>query len=294
MTVIGRFSFGKSRIEAFYLDPNELENGDTGTTLAGAAFFHELAPGRSFGLAAGQVINSQALWVQAPTGGAGAPNFIADGRDGLRFLTVWGSWAINDRFTVASDLAWEDNDVQNMKAWAGRVQASYSFPDMPFQPRLGYSYQTFSGDDPDTAQLERFDPLFYSGTPSAWASGGNASLVFLNTNVSAHQLSLAATISPRDFLTFRYFHVRANELFSPLQFGQGTRLDPGGSPTLISGVADSHLSDDLYLEYTRVLSPNIFLTGGATVSIPGEGIRELRGGERDVWPGAFVNIVARF
>jgi hypothetical protein len=59
-------------------------------------------------------------------------------------------------------------------------------------------------------------------------------------------------------------------------------------------VTDAHLSDDFYLEYTRVLAPNAFLTGGAGVSIPGEGIRELRGGERDLWSGAFVNLVIRF
>ncbi|CAM5587774.1 hypothetical protein ATER59S_05226 [Aquamicrobium terrae] len=294
MTAIGRLSLEKSRIEAFYLDPRELESGDTGTKLVGAALTHELAPGRSFGLAAGQVIESSALWVRAAPGGVGAPTYVPDGRDGLQFLTAWGNWTVDERLSLAVDVAYETNGRQNMAAWAGRVQVSYGFPDLPFQPRIGYSYQTFSGDDPDTARLERFDPLFYDGSPSAWGAGANASLVFLNTNVAAHQIWIATTITQRDYLTFRYFHVLANELLSPLQYGQGTRLDPGGSPTLISGVTDHHLSDDLYAEYTRVLSPNAFLTAGAGVSLAGAGIRELRGGERGVWPGAFANLVFRY
>ena len=194
---------------------------------------------------------------------------------------------------LAADVAFQTNDAQDMTAWAARVQASYAFPQSPFQPRIGYTYQTFSGDDPDPPELERFDPLFYDGSPAAWGSGANASLVFLNTNIAAHQLWAAATITPRDFVTVRYYHVTANELLSPLQFGQVTRLDPE-SLTVISGVTDSRLSDDIYVEYTRALTPTAYLTGGLGVSFPGEGIQQQRGGVRDVWTGGFVNLVVQF
>lgn len=292
MTAIGRYSLGRSRVEAFYLDPRELESGDTKTRIAGLALTHEVAAGRSFGLAAGRILESTAPWVQAAPDGVGAPSLIDSGRDGMQFLTAWANWAVDDRLNLAADIAFESNDAQDMDAWGGRVQASYAFPDALFAPRVGYSYQTFSGDDPATSELERFDPLFYDGSPSGWGSGANSSLVFLNSNVAAHQISVAATVSQRDFLTFRYFHVRAKELRSPLQYGQGTRLD--GDSSLLSGVTDPHLSDDLYVEYTRVLTPNAFLTAGASISFPGEGIQELRGGDADVWSGAFVNLALRF
>jgi len=45
-----------------------------------------------------------------------------------------------------------------MNAWAGRIQIGHSFEAMAWSPVLTYSYQTFSGDDPDTAALERFGP----------------------------------------------------------------------------------------------------------------------------------------
>ena len=293
MTGIGRLTFGATRADAFYLDPRELESGDTKTKIGGLSVTHEIATGRSFGVAVGEVLESEALWVQAPPGGAGVPEFIADGRNGLQFLTAWGSWSVDERLSFAADVALQSNDAQDMTASAARVQVSYAFPQSRFQPRIGYSYQTFSGDDPDTAELERFDPLFYDGSPAAWGSGANASLVFLNTNIAAHQLWASFTVTPRDFLTFRYYHVTANELLSPLQFGQVTRLDPD-SLTLISGVTDSHLSDDVYVEYTRVLTPAAYLTGGLGVSFPGDGTRQQRGGISDVWTGGFVNLVVQF
>jgi hypothetical protein len=173
------------------------------------------------------------------------------------------------------------------------VQVTYAMPEVRFQPLFGYSYQTFSGDDPDTSTLERFDPLFYDGSPAAWGSGSNASLAFLNSNIAAHQIWASASISSRDFVTARYYRVSANELLSPLQFGQVTRVSPD-SNALISGVTDSHLADDIYFEYTRVIRPTTFLTAGLGISYPGDGIQELRSGERDVWTGGYVNIVMRF
>ena len=293
-TAIARARFGSTRLEVFYLDANETESGDTGTRLAGAAVMHEVAAGRSFGAAAGRVLESEAPWIQAAPGGVGAPTFLPGGRDGLEFVTAWGTWALNERFTISADAAFQRNDDPDMQAWGGRLGVAYARPDLRFSPVFGYSVQTFSGDDPDTARLERFDPLFYDGSPAGWGSGANASLVFLNSNVTSHQVYASLTVSPRDFLTLRYFHVRANELNSPLQFGQTTRIDTGGSNAVVTGVTDAHLSDDLYVEYTRILSPTTFLTAGASVSYPGAGTRDQRGGRTDVWVGAFANIVWRF
>lgn len=292
LAAIGRITQGQAKFEAFYLDARELDSGDTKTTIAGLSTTYEFAQGRSMGLAFAVVPESEQLWIQAAPGGVGAPQFIPNGRDGLRFVTGWGTWAVDERLNLAADFAYQWNDLQNMSAWAGRVQATYSFPEARFQPRIGYTFQTFSGDDPATSDLERFDPLFYDGSPAAWGSGSNASLVFLNTNISAHQIWMSATLSPRDFFTMRYYHVRANELFSPLQFGQATRLITPSSLTVVTGVADSHLSDDLYFEYTRVVRDNAFLTAGVGISEPGKGMRAI--GAVDTWVGGYVNFVVKF
>jgi hypothetical protein len=294
ITALIGYSDPATSVQAFYLDPRELQSNDTDTTLAGLTATHSFSDAISLGAMGGVVLTSEAPWVQAAPDGIGAPEIILDGRDGMRFANIWGSWALSPQVTLSGDLAYETNDSPDMEAWGGRLMGTYSVPDLPFQPVFGYSVQRFSGDDPSTPELERFDPLFYDGSPAGWGSGANASLVFLNSNITAQQLFVSLTVSDRDFLTFRYFNIRANELLSPLQFGQGTRLVVNGTANLISGVTDAHLADDLYVEYTRIISPTTFLTAGASVSVPGDGIVDLRGGQEDIWTGGYVNIVMRF
>jgi hypothetical protein len=114
--------------------------------------------------------------------------------------------------------------------------------------------------------------------------------------VNAHSLAVRMKPSQRDTLTFRYAHVRANELRSPVQFGQASRVDTtgGASGNVITGVTDPHLADDFFLEYNRVLNRNVFLTALVATSIPGEGIKAVTGGSAPNWNGASLNVVVNF
>ncbi|MEL7467218.1 MAG: hypothetical protein AAFN27_02110 [Pseudomonadota bacterium] len=163
-------------------------------------------------------------------------------------------------------------------------------------PSLTYGYQTFTGDDPSTARQERFDPLYYDGSPSTWATGSKSAMQFINSNVQSHNLALQVKPTGKDTVTLRYAHVRANELCSPLQFGQATRFSfaNGNLGTVISGVTDAHLSDDVFLEYSRILNSHTFLSAGFSLSVPGEGIRAVVPGNTPVWTGGFVNMVVNF
>jgi hypothetical protein len=145
-----------------------------------------------------------------------------------------------------------------------------------------------------TTRLERFDPLFYDGSPGGWATGSNGSFVFINTNINAHKLKLAAMPSPKDIVTFRYAHISANHKRSPLQFGQATRPDftsTAGSPGLVAGVTKRHLADDILIEYTRIVARKIFATIGVAHSWSGAGLDELAFGQSKNWTSGFLNIV---
>ena len=99
----------------------------------------------------------------------------------------------------------------------------------------------------------------------------------------------------KDTLTLRYSHIRANELRSPVQFGQATRVDTSGADgNVISGVTDAHLADDVYLEWNRVINRNTFLTGGIALSFPGDGIEAVTGGSSPTWTGISLNILFNF
>ncbi|MEW9919613.1 alginate export family protein [Marimonas sp. MJW-29] len=284
---------------AFYIDPNERPANDGKNRLAGLDLRHDWAGGGFLGLTFASVLNSESPYIQAAPGGSGAPTILPGAREGTRALNLYArtsplSGAL-ENWSFAADLAREWNDDIDLSAWAGRVQASHAFASLPWSPTLTYSFQTFSGDDPNTTRLERFDPLYYEGSPSAWATGSKSSMVFINSNVQSHNIALSVKPTPRDTITLRYAHIRANELFSPIQFGQATRLDTtGGTANVISGVTNAHLSDDLFLEYSRIINRNTYLTAGISVSFPGEGIKNTVSGDVPNWTGGFINVVFNF
>lgn len=299
MAALGSFGFGDFTSTAFYIDANERSNSDTHTRIAGADFRYQPSDDMFVGATLGHVLESTAPYPKAAPGGVGIPSILPDGRAGLNFVNLYGKGnpfgERFDGFFVAGDFAYEQNDRIDMQAWAGRVQVGYTFKEYSWAPTLTYSYQTFSGDDPSTSKLERFDPLFYEGSPSAWSTGSKSSMVFINSNVNAHQISLRVTPTERDTFTLRYSHIRANELLSPIQFGQATRVvEANGVPNVIAGVTAKHLADDIFLEYNRVLNPNAYLTAGFSLSFPGPGANSVVSADAPLWTGGFVNVVVNF
>ncbi|WP_333806954.1 hypothetical protein [Phenylobacterium sp.] len=297
-TVLARLQFGEVSVEGFHLDARELPSSDSRTVVEGLRVDVSKGQAGYLGLAYGRVPESEAPYVQAAPGGLGAAAIIANGRDGLTFWNGYFKVAPLSRLPtlwVAGDYAVQHNDRINMRASGGRFEIGNAFNSAPMTPTLSYSYQVFSGDNPNTAKLERFDPLFYDGGQNGWASGTNGAFVFINSNIRAHKVTLVTLPSPQDIVTLRYAKVSADRLRSPIQFGQGTRpmLGPGGV-ALVTGVTSRPLSDDILIEYTRVVSPNIYLSAGLGHSWIGRGQAEAASAPTKDWTGAFANIVFRY
>lgn len=298
-SIIGVYRHGRFAVTGFYLDPNELDSNNTETRLAGADARFDASNGDYAGLSYVNILRSGAPYPQAAPGGVGPPAFLDGGRDGLNVLSfytrVHPSPGKVEGLYLALDGAYEWNDRIRLRAWGGRVQVGHVWTKAKWRPELFYSYQRFSGDDPDTARLERFDPLYYEGSPASWATGSKSALVFINSNVQSHQLTLKLMPSPRDFITLRTAHIRADELRSPIQFGQATRFQiTDGLGSVISGVTAGHLADDFFAEYTHLINRNIFVTAGVSVSTPGKGIKIASGGDAPTWTGGFANIVIKY
>ncbi|MDI3335603.1 alginate export family protein [Defluviimonas aestuarii] len=296
MAAIGRLTYGNVTGTAFYLDPNELPSTDGGNQLAGVDLRMDDPRGGYLGATFVDVLKSDSPYPQAAPGGVGAPTVTPGAREDTKTLNIYAKTnpfsGDLENWTFTSDLAYQWNDRIDMEAWAGRVTAGYTFAGLPWAPNLTLGYQTFSGDDPDTSKLERFDPLYYQGSPSAWATGSKSASTFINSNANALTLALRVQPTQQDTLTLRYAHIRANELNSPVQFGQATRVDINGN--VVSGVTDAHLADDIFLEYSRIINRNTFLAAGASVSFPGTGIDNVIGQNADPWTGGFVNVVFNF
>ena len=287
-----KWTQGSLSVDGFYLKPNELPSADTFTRLAGTKAEWNLGTDQAVGVAYLNVFESIFPYVAAPI------RLIPDGRQGLNTIHLYGRWnplgEACPSWQIAGDYAHQWNERIAMSANAYNAETAYTFSDRPWKPRIAYAFRWFSGDDPATTGYEKFDPLYYEGAPPLWATGSNGSFSFLNSNVFAHRLSLNLTVTPRDMMAFYYWHVRADQVNSPIQFGQAGRfIVTGGEPSLVAGVATPHLSDDFYLEYTRVVSQNIYLTSGFAVSIPGRGLRELVADSK-TWIGGLVNLTVKY
>lgn len=296
MAAIGKLSSGNVTGTAFYLDPNELPSTDGKNELTGFDLRLDDPQGGYFGATFVHVLQSNSSYPQAAPGGIGPPTVIPGARDGTNTLGIYAKTnpfsSALENWDFTSEFAYQWNDRIDLVAWAGRVTAGYTFAGLPWAPNLMLGYQTFSGDDPNTTTLERFDPLYYQGSPSAWATGSKSASTFINSNVNALTVALRLQPSQRDTLTLRYAHIRANELNSPIQFGQATRVNINGN--VVTGVTDSHLSDDVFVEYSRIINRNTFLTAGVSVSFPGKGIDNVIGRKASPWTGGFLNVVVNF
>lgn len=296
-TIIVRLTAGPVQAHAYYLEPNDLASSDTHTAIAGGLVQWTIAQNQFVGVTAGEVLTSTVPSVQAASGPFGAPKLIPDGRKGLEYMQLFWRWnplrtAIPGLW-VAGDVALERNPRIHLRAWAAKGEIGYAL-DAPWRPTLSIGYTVFSGDNPSTTTNERFDPLYYEGSPTAWASGGNASLALINSNLNVVRLTLQVTPTQRDIIQLQYWRLDANQLFSPLQFGQGTRaVTLGGTFGLVSGVPKAHLADDLLLQYTRVINAHTFLTAGLATSFPGPGMRALVA-NAPTWVGGYANLVLRY
>jgi len=283
---------GKFSLDGFYLNPNELRSSDTKTRLAGAKLERSAGPDQTIGLAYLNVFQSEFPYVKAPV------QLLPNGREGLNAFQVFNRWKPAPQtfagLYLAGDYAYQWNDRIAMASNGYSGEIGNLFAQLPMTPKLVYAYRSFQGDDPNTAKFEKFDPLFYEGSPPLWASGSNGSFSFLNSNVLLHRLQFSLNPTQRDTLSFYYWHIRADQINSPIQFGQAGRIAVvGGEPALVSGVPDAHLSDDFYLENLRVLSPNWFLTTGLAVSVPGRGLRELVD-HPETWFGALATLAFQY
>lgn len=295
-SAIGRLSFKGITGTAFYLDPNELPSTDGKNELAGLDLRYDDTLGGYLGSTYVNVLHSNSPYPQAALGGLGPPTVTPGAREGTETISVYGKTGkflgALGNWTFTGDFAYQWNDRINLEAYAGRVTAGYTFANLPWTPNLTLGYQTFSGDDPNTTKLERFDPLYYQGSPSAWATGSKSASTFINSNVNALTVTLKVQPTQRDTIALRYAHIRANEIKSPIQFGQATRVNVNGN--VVAGVTDPHLADDIFLEYSRIINRNTFLTAGFSASFPGAGINNIVGGNAPVWTGGFVNVVVNF
>lgn len=170
--------------EAFYLDRDELPEGDSETQVWGGNYELTLGEQSTFGVTYLGLLADEA---QRPE------------RDGMG---VFNLRAYTAPISRVPDLAFEAEWVHEkngslLESDAWMAQASYQLSRVKWKPRISYRYAAFEGDDPTTSKNEGFDSLlpgFYDwGT---WWQGEIGGEYFLsNSNLTSSQIRLHLTPS---------------------------------------------------------------------------------------------------
>ena len=243
---IGRFKPGRHRVEAFYLDKDDLPEEETGTRLWGTNYELRFDEHTTFGA------TYMKLFAHAD---------VLPRRDRLN---VFNARAYTAPLPSLRDLSFEleyvaerNSDVLHSNAWT--LKGTYELSGLTWKPRLSYRYASFQGDNPDTKRSERFDPLLPGFEDwGNWFQGEIAGEYFLaNSNLNSHQLR--AHVTPSESLDGGLIFYR----FS---------LDQLRS--FIPTVTDKHLAveTDAYIEWK--LNDALTLSFVAAFANPGEAVRQ--------------------
>ncbi|MDQ1900672.1 alginate export family protein [Paracoccus sp. WLY502] len=262
---IGTVKYDDWTATAFYLDPNEYEPLESDTVLAGGNLRYAFTDRFWVDASLIRVLESKTRYA-APGGAVGT-------REGLTTLAAHLRWAdpeVAPGVWVEGEIAHQRHDDFDMDAWGGYASFGYIARDLPWSPSLSYRYAARSGDDPDTATYERFDPL-YAGGLSEWLEGVSISKALNPANRATHRLRLNLAPDPRLNLTFDWHLHRALEL-----------NNLGANPALAT-LSSHDLGQEFSFTARYALSENIFLLGIASVGRPGRAIRDATPGPDEPW-----------
>ena len=250
---IGRVKAGRTTIEAFYLDRDELPEADSASATYGANF--------------------EFSWSEDNTVGATWSSWTANGlrpeRDGLEVINLRAYLTPIPSLKPLSfelEYAKEDNgDALDSSAWNALVAWQL---ETAWKPKISYRYAVFEGDDPNTEENEAFDGLwtgFYDW--GAWWQGEIAGEYFAsNSNLVSSQLRV---------------HAKPNDAI-----GTGLILyDFTLENTASAGTTSDNLATELdwYMDWS--LNDNFIVSVVAAYAHPGQAVEQAFDRDEDFYYG---------
>ena len=263
-TVLVRAKASRFGMDAFLIEPSEIEEIASDTKLAGVNLQY-------------QFVDAEAAFTYFYVPDSKSTYRTTDGgrlpREGLR--TFNPSVSLKKLFGregawLKAEYAYQDHEDFDMSADAGYVWLGYQITASGWRPTLSYRWSTFSGDDPDTQTFERFDPLF-SGGLGNFLPGIVFSKAYKNANLTTNRATLSVKPSNQLELILDYFHHRADSL-----------NNVGGIGPLQT-LQSRDIGQEVTLTAYRYIGKNLFFQAIASVGVPGEAIERALGPDTDDW-----------
>lgn len=257
-TAMGRLRIGGVGFDAFMVEPSELEIVETDTRLLGA--------------------NLQYRWRGIDTA---FTFFYIDAsdttfpfpREGLRTYNPsigWTDIGGIDGLWFKAEYAYQDHENYDMAAHAGYGWLGYQ-SSWALKPGISYRYSVFTGDDPETETVERFDPLF-SGGLGNFLPGLVFSKAYKNSNLRTHRLRANLYPAQTLELSLDYFHHRAD-----------CSNNRGGIGPLNTTLPSKEIGEEITFTSNWYIGSHFFLQGLASVAIPGDALEEILPGDVRPW-----------
>jgi hypothetical protein len=254
-TLRAQFRLRNTTVEGFHLESNDFPS--TGTRLAGLNLQHDPGIGLGYGATWFTTIESSLRY------------FFPDGseqtRDGMRGLHIRAAYTPPPAGgpIVKAEFGRQTNAHFAMDARGGAVEGGWSFGRVKARPSLTYRFTATSGDDPETAEYERWDLLHSGGDIDTWVQGVLLKNLHYNSNVQMHRVLARLLPRPRWRFTTAFSTFRAsteNNLGGVLATVPGRSL---GRELLI--VSEYTLSRHLYV---RVTQGTLWAGSGVRASVP--------------------------
>lgn len=273
MLVLGEVAYNQTKLQVFYVDPDELPILDTDTRIMGFNLESTPVDPLTFGLS----------YLTVPQSGYtyfGPAGTVLGTRDGLVLWDARFKWTQNPEGTpgpyFGAEVARQTNANFDMDARAAWTEVGYSFAKAKWSPTLSYRLSYFSGDDPDTATYERWDPLLSGGTGEQWVQGMSHFKVVQDSNVIAQRLQARLLVAPRVEVVPQLWAFRADTL-----------NNIGGNPAL-SVLTDSEYGYEANVTVKWFQSRNLYVHGAIGYTVPGKAVDAALDGQAKDWLAAML------
>ncbi len=247
----------------FYIDPNEYEPIESNTSIAGTNLRYNFS----------KSVYADVSYLYLPT--SDSKLRLADGttraREGTSTVTGHVRVGLPDQGVwFESECARQWHSDYSMRAEAGYATLGVIARNWPWSPSISYRYASFSGDDPATTQLERFDPLF-SGGLGEWLQGISINKALNQANRETHRIRTNVSPKPGLNFTLDYFSHRAND-----------RNNIGAIPA-ISQLTSRDLGDEWQFVTRWPIAPRLYFVGVVSHANPGRAIRNASTEPLEPW-----------
>lgn len=275
--ILGQAKYNNTKIEAFYLDPDELPVVDSKTVITGVNFETRAPRGIELGAMFLYVPTSQFRYFTTTD---------TFSREGLQVYDGRMRWQPNPAAAgpfIASEAAVQRHDQIDMLALGWSTESGYAFADkLTWSPTISYRYASFSGDDASTARFERWDPLLSGDNGERWVQGINHFKIFQNSNLLTHRVQLRLRPNPKVELVPQLWFFSVDET---------TNL--GGNPAF-SFLGGSFLGSETNLTLKWFISPRIMLQTHVASTFPSSTAERTVGANLDPWFSTMAFLRASF